>query len=102
MPLRRSPSLFYRRYSDGLARAVAWTGVALAGAVVVGLVDLLPLAAAMLVWAALWGLYLSFITVGKEFFSFQWDALLLETGVAAILLAPRGLRPAYTDPPPRM
>jgi hypothetical protein len=41
----------------------------------------------------LWGLYLSFVTVGGEFLSFQWDTLLLETSVHAMALAsPRSTR----------
>ena len=58
----------------------------------------LPLATVI----ALYVLYLSIDTAGQTFFSFQWDSLLLEAGFAAILLAPPGFRPSYTDPPPRM
>jgi hypothetical protein len=32
-----------------------------------------------------WGLYLSLFSVGQVFLSFQWDLLLLETGVLALL-----------------
>jgi predicted DCC family thiol-disulfide oxidoreductase YuxK len=35
-----------------------------------------------------WLCYLSLVTVGRDFLSFQWDALLLETGFLAIFLAP--------------
>lgn len=48
---------------------------------------------------ALWVMYLSFTSVGQDFFSFQWDTLLLETGLLAIFVAPwrirswRGLEP---------
>jgi hypothetical protein len=35
-----------------------------------------------------WALYLSLLSVGGPFLSFQWDTLLLETGFAALLLAP--------------
>lgn len=35
-----------------------------------------------------WAFYLSLVTVGQEFLSFQWDILLLETGFLAIFLAP--------------
>src|SRR5436305_447985 len=30
--------------------------------------------------AALWSLYLSFVSAGREFLGYQWDALLLESG----------------------
>jgi hypothetical protein len=41
----------------------------------------------------LWGLYLSYVSAGREFLSFQWDALLLEMGLLGVLTAPPGLRP---------
>jgi lipase maturation factor 1 len=37
---------------------------------------------------ALWALYLSLVSVGQDFLSFQWDALLLESGLLALFLAP--------------
>ncbi|WP_246357463.1 lipase maturation factor family protein [Pyxidicoccus fallax] len=41
----------------------------------------------------LWGLYLSYVSVGREFLSFQWDVLLLEMGLLSMLTAPGGMRP---------
>ncbi|MBI4061872.1 MAG: lipase maturation factor family protein [Elusimicrobia bacterium] len=35
-----------------------------------------------------WALYLSLSAIGSDFMNFQWDALLLETGLLACLLAP--------------
>jgi lipase maturation factor 1 len=43
---------------------------------------------------ALWALYLSLVVVGRVFLSFQWDMLLLEAGLLAVLVAPWSLRPA--------
>ena len=34
------------------------------------------------------GLYLSFVSIGQDFLSFQWDSLLLEAGFLAIFMAP--------------
>ncbi|SEL36826.1 Predicted thiol-disulfide oxidoreductase YuxK, DCC family [Stigmatella aurantiaca] len=45
--------------------------------------------------ALLWGLYLSYVSAGRDFLSFQWDALLLEMGLLGILTAPAGLRPGW-------
>ena len=42
---------------------------------------------------ALWGLYLSYVSMSRDFLSFQWDALLLEMGLLAAWTAPGGLRP---------
>jgi Lipase maturation factor len=88
VPFRASPSLFHLRYSDRLLRACAWTGLALGLLVVAGVPDGWPLPLEMLVWAALWGLYLSIVNVGQTFYSFGWETLLLEAGFLAIFLGP--------------
>jgi predicted DCC family thiol-disulfide oxidoreductase YuxK len=48
---------------------------------------------------ALWLLYLSLVTVGRDFLSFQWDALLLETGLISIFVAPLSFRLSKGEPP---
>lgn len=45
---------------------------------------------------ALWGLYLSYCTVGSPFLNFQWDALLLETALLAAVFLPWRWRPDWT------
>lgn len=41
------------------------------------------------IWFLLcWVLYLSFVVLGQDFLSFQWDSLLLECGVVVLFLAP--------------
>ena len=45
-----------------------------------------------------WVLYLSLLAVGDPFLSFQWDALLSEATLVAIVLAPPGLRPFGAQP----
>jgi predicted DCC family thiol-disulfide oxidoreductase YuxK len=49
----------------------------------------------------LWAFYLSLAIICREFLSFQWDALLLETGFLAIFFAPLKLRPrlSFESPP---
>jgi hypothetical protein len=89
------PTLAWLNSSNMFLHIFIWSGILLSIAL---FARVLPLPATI----ALYLLYLSMDTVGQVFFSFQWDALLLETGFAAILLAPMGLRPAYSDPPPRM
>jgi len=49
---------------------------------------------------ALWALYLSFVSTGREFLRYQWDSLLLETGLHAMLIAPPGLRPGMRSERP--
>jgi hypothetical protein len=83
---RAAPSLFHLRYSDGLLRAVAWTGIVLSAAIILGLPQAGPLWLPMLVWLVLYLLYLSIVNVGQQFYSFGWESLLLETGFVAIFL----------------
>ena len=83
---RRAPSLFHLRFSDRFARGVAAIGLALSAAVIAGALDHVPLIAAMVVWAALWLLYLSFVNAGQTFFGFVWETLLVESGFLAIFL----------------
>src|SRR5205085_11795925 len=51
--------------------------------------------------AALWMIYLSLNVVCRTFLSFQWDALLLDAGLASIFFAPRKISPraAWERPP---
>jgi hypothetical protein len=90
VPFRVSPSLFHWRYSDRLFRVSAWTGLLLGLAVVVGVVDLLPLVLSMAVWLALWALYLSIVNVGQTFYSFGWETLLCEAGFLMVFFGPAG------------
>jgi lipase maturation factor 1 len=80
--------------SDGALRGVAVAGMLAAGALVAGW---LPLLASIVLWI----LYLSLVSVGSPFLSFQWDSLLLETGFLAIFFAPATgrLASARASPP---
>ena len=49
----------------------------------------------------LWLFYLSLCSAGSVFLSFQWDALLLETGLLAVFLAPWG-RAGHRPEPARL
>jgi hypothetical protein len=85
-PFRRSPSLFHWHYSDRALTVVAWTGILLAAALLVGLPQAAPLPVTMLAWAILWVLYLSVVNIGQTFYAFGWESLLLEAGFLAIFL----------------
>ena len=51
----------------------------------------------------LWACYLSLCGAGQVFFNFQWDALLLETTLLAVFLAPWKFLPLWrTHEPPRL
>jgi lipase maturation factor 1 len=83
------PTIVSLDVSDALLRILPWTGMALAAMLFFRIV---PMAAVV----ALYVLYLHVAMLGQDFFNFQWDALLLETGFAAILVTPFGLLPTYT------
>jgi lipase maturation factor 1 len=74
------PTIFWLDASDAALRLAAWGGALLAILLVLGISPLLML-------ALLWALYLSLMVAGQDFMSFQWDALLLETGLLATFWA---------------
>jgi lipase maturation factor 1 len=93
----RVPTIFWVSASDSMLVAVCWIGALAAVALAIGLWHrpLLFLC---------WFLFLSISTVGRDFLSFQWDILLLEVGLASLLIAPPGFFPklAADRPPPRL
>ncbi len=89
----RSPSIFHFHYSDRFFEAVCWTGAVLSLAALLGLTQIIPLAACMLVWFALWVLYLSIVNVSQIWYSFGWESLLLEAGFLAIFLGNASVGP---------
>jgi lipase maturation factor 1 len=86
------PTVFWFGAGDLPLRLVAWGGAVLAVLLIIGLA---PLPTLVLLWA----LYLSLTVVGQNFLSFQWDALLLEAGLVAILWAPLRWLPRGQQPP---
>jgi hypothetical protein len=86
VPFARAPSLFQLHHSDRFFLVVAWAAAALSAATIAGLTDLVPLPAAMVVWAVLWLAYLSIVNVGQTWYGFGWESLLLETGFLAVFL----------------
>jgi predicted DCC family thiol-disulfide oxidoreductase YuxK len=73
------PSIFWWSPDDSALRFVCWAGVVLAALLLTGRMT-------RLILILLYVLYLSLASVGQEFLSFQWDALLLETGFLSIFL----------------
>jgi hypothetical protein len=91
----RRPTLFSWRYSDRLLRTVCWGGMLLAAALVLGLPQLGPPWVPLLVFLALWLLYMSIVNVGQTFYGFGWEMLLLEAGFTVAFLG------SEQTPPPR-
>src|SRR5439155_9713596 len=94
VPFRASPSLFFVAPTDGAFRAAAWAGAALSVLAFTGLVESVGAIASVLVWAALWILYLSFVNVGQIFYGFGWETLLLEAGFFTVFAGGRSAEPS--------
>src|SRR5450755_429702 len=88
------PSVLWLDASDTALRALCGLGM-LAG--LAALFGVLPR------WAlgVAWVLHVSLTAAGSVFWHFQWDALLNEAGLLALLLAPGGLWPRWAISPPR-
>jgi len=84
-PIWHTPTLAWISAHDGFLNFLCASGAILSLALILGL---LPMPVLILLWLD----YLSLVHVGQDFLSFQWDILLLETGFAAIFLAPFALR----------
>ena len=80
------PTLLWISASDLTLEILCWGGVVLSALAMVGITPVVT-------FALLWAFYLSLTVGGQTFLSFQWDTLLLETGLLACLYAPTGWRP---------
>lgn len=78
---RLAPTFGWIDAGDATLHAACFLGVAASVLLLAGICP--PLCAAVC-----WAVYLSFTVLGQIFFSYQWDALLLEAGFVAILLGP--------------
>jgi hypothetical protein len=77
----RLPSLFWFFHSDAVLQNAAWAGVVLSLVVVAGYAN-------AILMTVLWGLYMSFVHVGQDWYGYGWEIQLLETGFLAIFLCP--------------
>jgi hypothetical protein len=94
----RMPTLCWLSSSDGFLNVQCAAGAALAVLLIFGIA---PAPCLFLLWL----IYLSLSTVSDPFLGFQWDALLLETGLLAIFLAPPQWLPRHPTreaPPSRV
>lgn len=75
------PTVFWISASDLFLRSICAAGMFFSAMVMAGILC----GPSLLVC---WLFYLSFLTAGADFMSFQWDILLLEAGILAALWAP--------------
>src|SRR5437660_5168125 len=83
---RLFPTLCWFGAGDAILRLLAWGGAALAVLLIAGVAQ----APVLLV---LWICYLSLTVAGQTFLWFQWDGLLLETGLLAVRAHPVATQP---------
>jgi lipase maturation factor 1 len=82
------PTLFWFNANDATLVTLCWIGVACSAVLAVGLA---PGLSAFLCWV----LYLSFCSISSPFLDFQWDILLLESGLLAAVSLPWRWRPDW-------
>lgn len=87
------PTLSWFQMTDAFTSFISFCGLLLS-------VLLIFYIAPRIVLALLWILFLSQTTNGGVFMSFQWEALLLETGFLAIFFAPTQLIPRKVESKP--
>lgn len=88
--LTNAPSLLWFSSSDAALHVLCAAGVLLSLLAIAGMVTA-P------IFGALWIFYLSLVWGGQTFLAFQWDTLLLEATLCAVVLAPLG---RHADPRP--
>jgi len=92
--LLQFPSIFWVNSSDFFLIAMSWIGVVLSAALLLGFANGILL-------IALWAIYLSFVHIGQDWYSYGWEIQLLETGFLAVFLCPLlDGRPFPKRPPP--
>ena len=93
----RLPTLLWLSQGTAFLHGLCGAGVAVSMLAIAGF---WPLAC----FGVLWLLYLSIVVGGQDFMSFQWDTLLLEAGLLALVLAPARRRAslAARTPPPAL
>ncbi|MBV9759103.1 MAG: lipase maturation factor family protein [Acidobacteriaceae bacterium] len=85
VPFRASPSLFYFFPHDAAFTVAAWAGIVLSCLVLTGVTSRYTWLA-IVVWSAIYLLYLSFVNVGQTFYGFGWESILLEACFFCIFL----------------
>jgi hypothetical protein len=91
---RRAPGLFHFFPNDRAFAFCGWLGVLLAALAAAGISEYFGTGFSVVVWALLWGLYLSYVNVGQTFYAFGWESLLLESGFLAIFLGSADTEPS--------
>ena len=90
----RLPSIFWFAHSDTALLVFAWLGFILSLAVTAGYCN-------AIIIGVIWFLYMSFVHLGQDWYSYGWEIQLNETGFLAIFLCPLiNMRPFPKQAPP--
>ena len=89
------PTLFRHGVSDRHAIVVAWIGAGVSTTLVLGVPQAGPWWLPLIAFAVLWVLYLSYVTIGRVWYAFGWETLLLEAGVLAAFLGSDAVAPPW-------
>lgn len=87
------PTLVWLNASDAFMKGLCFAGIFLALLLLLG-IETTPVLAFLFIF------YLSLVNAGQVFLSYQWDALLVETGFLSIFLVSPGLLPYQEAAPP--
>jgi len=83
------PTLYWLYPTDVFLQTICLVGIAASLLIITGVV---PPISVFVAWAA----YLSLVNVSRDFLSFQWDILLLETAFLAVFLSPMQFLPRWS------
>jgi len=92
---KSAPSIFHWKYSDPFLRTVCVIGMTLGLLIASGLMRDAPIFFHMLTWLTLYGLYLSIVNVGQDFYGFGWETMILEAGFFAAFMGPHWVTPSW-------
>jgi lipase maturation factor 1 len=89
-----APTVLWLGSSDGALTLLVWSGLVASALLTINIWPRLTTAACTI-------LFLSCIAALQDFSSYQSDGMLMQAGLASVLLAPRGVRPGLgADSPP--
>ena len=92
---RHFPSLFHWKYSDQMLKIMCLLGMVIGALFAFGGFTEAPILVHMFSWLLLYGMYLSLVSVGQDFYGFGWETMLLEAGFFASFMGPQWIAPSW-------
>ena len=91
---RETPSLFHWFPSDRAVTVTGWLGTGIALLITLGIPQRLHWTATLGSWFVLWFLYLSVVNVGRIWYGYGWESMILEAGLLAGLVGSYAITPS--------